>query len=438
MKVLIVDDYQDIRDVIELALSCEFDGEFIHAESGIEAIELLKENKDFDFMTCDYHMPNGGGDSVYQYLLNANDPTPFVFCSSVGTEENDVFKNTKNLLLEIAKPLLIEGLEKLIILLQEKGILDEQVEIKDDKRIKITLDLLLKFNKFPCDIYVEIGNEKELKIFNTGDEFSKAEYDKYTDKGITHFLINKQDAQKYVRSICDDITKILTNKNLSDEDKIHDTHAVILSTIKDLGLSEKIIRAAQNSVDFTLDVFEKNNKLNDFERHIFSDKDCYLTAHSVGVSLISVALLTKTPWDSPATRNKLVLAGFLHDATIKSLNFDEMHLEGNEHLRTHPIEASEILKLIKSFPPDVDRILQEHHEKSDGSGYPKGISVSNIHSLSCVFIFAHDLIDHIFRLKKEGDAITDDILRSVIDKEKYQMGGFKKVYQAFLEISLFK
>ncbi len=48
-----------------------------------------------------------------------------------------------------------------------------------------------------------------------------------------------------------------------------------------------------------------------------------------------------------------------------------------EIIRTHPIVAYDILKSIK-FPWPIDKIVLQHHERMDGSGYPYGIKGEEI------------------------------------------------------------
>ena len=46
-------------------------------------------------------------------------------------------------------------------------------------------------------------------------------------------------------------------------------------------------------------------------------------------------------------------------------------------IKSHPHVGCEILKEI-DCPWDVARIVRQHHERTDGSGYPQGLKGENI------------------------------------------------------------
>lgn len=441
MKVLIVDDDNDIRDIIEFTFNCEVESEFVHAESGNKAIDVIKENSDISLIICDYNMPDGNGGDVYKFLLKEKNKLPYVFCSSELSTDHDEFDDTTNLLGEITKPFIFEGVQKIIRNYNESQGVDDQFSKNDGLYSGVSLDLLLRCNKLPCDLFVHLKNGKILKMLNAGDLFTKDEYEKYSAKGLEHLMIQKEDAPQFIQNVCQEIHDILTCENKTDESKVLDAHSVIMSTVSELGLSEKVIRATTSSVDYALDMFSKSKGFKKLEDHIFGSPGKYLTTHSVALSFIAVALLTKTAWDKPETRNKLVLAGFLHDATIRVPEFSESIFNEEVDLLTvkdHPKEVQEILKQLKTIPPDLDRILLEHHERPDGSGFPRSLNGTQVHALSSVFIMAHDIVDCIFKLQLDGKDLNESNIQNLLEVGDYTVGNFQKVYEAFLKTEIFK
>ena len=440
MKILIVDDDSDIREILEFTFSCEVDSDYIHAETGNEAIEIIKNNEDLDLIVCDYNMPDGNGGDVYKFLLETNNPLPYVFCSSEHSIDHDEFNDTKNLLGEITKPYIYDGVQANVKAFNELNT-DNQFYEQSLKYLPVTLDVLLKFEKLPCDLHVQLNNGKVLKILNKDDLFTAVEYNKYAGKGIEHLVIAKEEAHEFVHGVCSEIESILRDTNKPEENKVFDAHSVIMSTVSELGLSEKIVRATTASVDYALEMFSKNKEFKKLEKHIFGYPGKYLTTHSVALSYISVALLTKTSWDTPETRNKLVLAAFLHDATIRTPEFTELNYIDEAkfvNMKEHPADVQELLKGLKNIPPDLDRILMEHHERPDGSGFPRKLSGKQIHSLSSIFILAHDIVEMIFKLQLDGKEITEENIQSSLKVDDYSNGHFSKCYEAFLKVDIFQ
>ena len=54
----------------------------------------------------------------------------------------------------------------------------------------------------------------------------------------------------------------------------------------------------------------------------------------------------------------------------------------------------------KKIPPDVDRLILEHHEMPNGDGFPRGLSGTQISPLSCAFILSGLLAKYILHEKE--------------------------------------
>jgi putative nucleotidyltransferase with HDIG domain len=82
----------------------------------------------------------------------------------------------------------------------------------------------------------------------------------------------------------------------------------------------------------------------------------------------------------PATLRHLAVGGLLHD--IGKLSVDERILrkpaaltdEEFAEIKRHPGAGLELLRELGGFPDPVLRLVHEHHERLDGTGYPRGIS----------------------------------------------------------------
>jgi putative nucleotidyltransferase with HDIG domain len=106
-------------------------------------------------------------------------------------------------------------------------------------------------------------------------------------------------------------------------------------------------------------------------------RDPYTAGHQRRVTDLSLAIARKLEYGEDAC-STLRTAGMLHDigklgvpAEILSKPTALGKIEF-ELIRTHPQAAYEILADI-AFPGPVAEIVLQHHERQDGSGYPKGI-----------------------------------------------------------------
>ncbi len=69
MKILIVEDEEMLRDVLQMAFSRSKNSEFFFAETTSKAIDILKKNTDIDFVTLDGNLADGDkGEEVARYI----------------------------------------------------------------------------------------------------------------------------------------------------------------------------------------------------------------------------------------------------------------------------------------------------------------------------------------------------------------------------------
>lgn len=111
-------------------------------------------------------------------------------------------------------------------------------------------------------------------------------------------------------------------------------------------------------------------------------RDPYTSGHQQRVARLSVAIARRLGWDEGRIEG-LRLGALLHDigkiyvpAEILNrpglLSDEEMAI-----IRTHPGIGGEILK-DTDFPWPIREMVEQHHERIDGSGYPKGLKGSEI------------------------------------------------------------
>jgi CheY-like chemotaxis protein len=132
MKILVVDDEEDVREIITEFIQEYFDLDVIQAASVIEAIEILESQNDIGLIVADYNFPdlgdggvNGGG--VYTFNL-ANQNIPFFLFSAERIEDHqelDSFRLDNPLNTIIGKPydhtFTKEAIKKVIISAQKRN-----------------------------------------------------------------------------------------------------------------------------------------------------------------------------------------------------------------------------------------------------------------------------------------------------------------------------
>ncbi|MCU7806345.1 MAG: HD domain-containing protein [Candidatus Thiodiazotropha sp. (ex Semelilucina semeliformis)] len=105
--------------------------------------------------------------------------------------------------------------------------------------------------------------------------------------------------------------------------------------------------------------------------------------HLLRVSLMALYLATQLRWTS-GDKQELATAALFHD-------LGEMHLEPSlfesssqltpaelRQIYAHPTIAYLFLREFPAYSPRISNIVHQHHERLDGSGYPKGLTGDEI------------------------------------------------------------
>lgn len=79
MRILFVEDDEDLRHIIGDRLNNEFQGVIEIASSGNEGIRLLEAGRPYDIIISDYSMPDGSGVDLLRFKLKNGLRTPFIF-----------------------------------------------------------------------------------------------------------------------------------------------------------------------------------------------------------------------------------------------------------------------------------------------------------------------------------------------------------------------
>lgn len=111
--------------------------------------------------------------------------------------------------------------------------------------------------------------------------------------------------------------------------------------------------------------------------------DDYTYMHSVAVCAMMVGLSKQLGLDAEQTR-AAGLAGLMHDLGKALMPMDVLNKPGKltdaefAIIKTHPEEGHRLLLTGQDVDPVVLDVCLHHHEKTDGSGYPKGLKADEI------------------------------------------------------------
>jgi len=111
-------------------------------------------------------------------------------------------------------------------------------------------------------------------------------------------------------------------------------------------------------------------------------RDPYTAGHQKRVQDLALAIARELGVDSEQMEG-IKFAGIIHDIGKIAVPSDILAKPGNiskmeyEVIKSHSLVGYELLKKIE-FPWPIAEIVYQHHEKIDGSGYPRGLAGDDI------------------------------------------------------------
>gem|GEM_PF-6624762 len=216
-------------------------------------------------------------------------------------------------------------------------------------------------------------------------------------------------------------------KGLEEEVKLRtEAYQDELSTRK---ITEKLLNESMDNLQRILDgVISTISKIGDI-------RDPYTGGHQHRVATLSkmIALEMNLPADQVKAVN---IAALLHDIGKIAIPLEILSKPGKimaiekELIQLHPTAGYEILKEIE-FPWPIADIVFQHHERLDGTGYPKGLKEDEIHYESKIISVA-DVVEAVashrpYRpalgmdkaleiiMEESGSALDPEIVKACID-----------------------
>jgi len=242
-------------------------------------------------------------------------------------------------------------------------------------------------NHFLIQSETEIRKIRELGIKGVQIDLSKSRLVETPSAGKPQASSAPEQQKPIQKVVTDDLITTIHDESLPPQKKSRLVRQHSITMMKSLlenptaqnikearkGISEMVnlILADDDTLHYLLDI---------------TSHDFYTYTHSVSVGVLGIAL-AKSLFKNSANHDMQALGVgfFLHDVgkvgidpsiitKPGKLTPEEMH-----EMKRHPVLGYKLLHETKQLTEEAKTIVLQHHERIDGSGYPKGLSESGIH-----------------------------------------------------------
>lgn len=445
LRLLIVDDEPDLREVIILVLASCLRGEFIEAGTGKEAIGILETQAlDINFIVSDFNMPNGTGATLARYLTDKKLEIPFLLLSSDDREKHeDILQGSHRAYLQ--KPFNNKDLRSILetFVKNIKGL-----ELSEQEYVPVSLSTLQRLTTITRPLYILLGDSKFIKVIHPGGSFTFEVEERFTKKNITHLYVHKDDMAPLLNEFRENVFTEMYFHSLKERS----TEALKLSkstvelvqiAAKSLNWSPEIVAMGNDNIRLIQNIVKCTPDINNVFDWFSSEEHNLGVSTGILLSYFIVALTKEMQISNEREIEYLTLAGFFHDMMlddfliknqdqfINALNMGSaLNKEKVEMVRHHPMEACEVLSKWDLCPKEVLLLIEQHHEFPDGSGFPKKLKGEQLLPLSGVFIVACAVVE-IFIRTKDKFAVKEYLQKR---ESIFMLEPTRSAYQAAIQM----
>ncbi|MBI3555011.1 MAG: HD domain-containing protein [Deltaproteobacteria bacterium] len=263
---------------------------------------------------------------------------------------------------------------------------------------------------------------KHLVFRKPGQQMEVAIYNKFVYRQIHRIFIPEEDFAKYLdyQKVKEEAERsLLQNPKYSPEQQALERLTSSVKALSDALFASEDLASLEENVRKSLEISKATVKAVLAKPYfgiytMLSQKADTVANHSMRVSVLATLLGYQLGFVNPLALEQLAAAGILHDIGKTKLTlsdpFDESipasekEAMDAEIMKQHPVVSCDMLSKMPFVPQEVTRIIREHHESRDGTGYPNRLRGSSMYGLSKVFTIANTF-DSLVSSPQDGDAL---------------------------------
>lgn len=222
-------------------------------------------------------------------------------------------------------------------------------------------------------------------LLNEGVRLERKILDRLLDFGIDYLYVKDPETDDIVaKSSISDAVRLKAIRTIGDTFKQLQQDTKIANSF----VMEKATKDFKNLIKLLVDELYRSKDLLNLLSDVFTH-DHYIFSHSLNVTLYSLAIGIELKL-SPKELELLGLGAILHD--VGKMKVPEAILakpgrlteEEFEVIKNHAEDGFQMLRNIPALPLIVAHCAFQHHERLDGSGYPRRLEGDEIHKFGLI------------------------------------------------------
>lgn len=289
--------------------------------------------------------------------------------------------------------------------------------------------------ELPYDLHVFLPlNNKYIKYGVAGQPLGEERLERLLKSEVHHVFIRSWDYDKYYKETKENVQELLeTSQNpKASKEVVKKTIRKLVISLFDVPDEEKYdpILTIEECQDVVFEFVSKNcvgQIFPAFKSSLGSMDSYYDKAREVAT--LAALLAISMEYDKP---NEIMIAAFMQDVSL--WNHEDYHIgssgEVSEEYKKHPQKSLELVKKkISGLSKESEKIILQHHERADGTGFPNKLKGKELCVGAQVLHFINQLYDltatkegkrrykfeEALSLLRGSGLMTDDIEAKVFD-----------------------
>ncbi|WP_345243779.1 HD-GYP domain-containing protein [Pontibacillus salipaludis] len=238
-----------------------------------------------------------------------------------------------------------------------------------------------------------IHNEKGKVLIHSGVSLTLKMIERLNDMGITYVYIEDEVTDDIVTEfpITDQVRNQAIHRITDTFDKVKSSN-----TLQDSFIFDRTGEKMKEVVRKILSDIQRHDRAISLLSDVFTYDD-YIFTHSLNVTIYTLALGTELGLH-PKKLEELGFGAILHDVGKVQVPREVLFKPGSlsddefELIKEHSEAGFNMLRSVPSVPLVAAHCAFQHHERLDGSGYPRGLCDKDIHYYAKILAIA-DVFD---------------------------------------------
>jgi len=417
---------------------------------GQEAIDTIMFDANFSMILIECGLKENDPTDLAEDIFETIGARPVIF---IGTEamikdrvRDDFYNSYENVGL-YQKPYepqeLVKILKQAMEWSKQQEFEESVVELDPEDILPLKLRNFYLYDQVPFDVYIELTITKYLKAISANKKYPQSTIQDFRKRNIRYLYLKKNEHVNFLENAIKKISQAF--HQIKSEDRNRRMQTLVAATLvihqylRDVGVSDTLKDFVDLCISQVGKSLEEHHSLNELLLN-FPLEQGDLAEQAVLKALLSEFLVRSLGWRSDSTRAKTTLASLLHDAFIEREEWsvitykdhpllDDITKEERENFLAHPMKAAESAHFFTQYP-DVDFIIEQHHEQPDGTGFPRGINAGKITKLSAIFILANNFV-----IQMVINGVSPSSLKNISQgfQGLYNVGNFKEPFAELIK-----